>query len=375
MLSKTKNFAVSTFKFFALVNVFVITLAVANNFINPRAMDFISFWAAGRLTLAGDPSAAFDIDAHLELQRTVVTSNGLLPFANPPPFLLILTPFAALPFALATLCWVMLTYALYILAARRLAPNAGWIGTAFPPVLINGIIAQNGLLTGSLFMSGMALLKNHPFRAGLVLGCLVIKPHLGILLPLALALGGYWRTFAGAATSSVGLLAIGLLALGIEAYEAFLKQLPLFASVAAEGLAGWHKMASVYASLRLLGATPAVAWTVHILIAGGAALSAGLAWRSEADLYAKGAILASASVLISPYIYLYDTALLIFPFIWLLRDGERWQVLVALWCIPLLVALQNWVLNDLTNPAPLLPIAMIILIYIRVHDIQPKNSG
>lgn len=355
-------------KFIGLAFGFVIAFALFANVTNPRRMDFMSFWAAGKLTLDGNPVAAFDIAIYNQVLTKLVEFEGLMPFAYPPPFLLVVTPFALLPYAIAAIIWVALTYTFYIVVARRLAPTAGWTAAAFPPALVNGIIAQNGLLTGGLFIASITLLQRRPVWAGLLLGCIVIKPHLAVLFPLALAAGGHWRAFVGAAVSSVGLALIALLAFGSEAYQAFFDQLPLFSSIASEGLVGWHKMASVYASLRLVGAGPMAAWSAHILIAGIAALAVGLAWRSEAEIEAKAAMLAAASVLISPYIYLYDTVLLLVSFIWLARDGEDLRILAALWCIPMVVALQNWGLNGTFNPAPLLPLVMIGLIWRRLHE-------
>lgn len=369
MLSRAGNgFALLAAKLFAMGFGFVIALAMFSNVTNMRRMDFTSFWAAGKLTLAGDAKAAFDIAVHNQVQAAIVDFDGLMPFAYPPPFLLVVTPFALLPYAVAVIAWVALTYAFYIAAMRQFAPAATWTAAAFPPVLVNGIIAQNGLLTGGMFISGMALLKQYPLRAGLMLGCLVIKPHLAVLFPLALAAGGHWRAFAGAAASSVGLLLAALMVFGFEVYQAFLEQMPLFSSIAAQGLVGWHKMASVYASLRLAGAAPEAAWSAHILVAAIGALAVGLVWRSSAELDAKAAMLGAASVLVSPYIYLYDTVLLVLPFVWLARNGEDHRVLAALWVIPFIVALQNWGFNEVFNPAPLLPIAMMALIWRRLRE-------
>jgi hypothetical protein len=354
-------------KIFAMAFGFVMALAMFTNISSLRRMDFTAFWAAGKLTLEGDPVAAFDIETHNRVQATLMEFDTLMPFAYPPPFLLVVTPFALLPYAIAALSWVVLTYAFYLFAVRRFAPSAAWTGAAFPPVLINGIIAQNGLLTGGLFIWCLALLKRHPVWSGMVLGCLIIKPHLALLFPLALAAGGHWRAFAAAAVSASTLALVALLAFGVEAYQAFLGQMPLFSSIAAEGLVGWHKMASVYGSLRLAGLDSATAWSAHILIACGAALCVAFVWRSQVEMDAKAAILAAASVLVSPYIYLYDTVLLVLPLIYLARSGEDIRVIAALWCIPFVVALQQWGDGDLLNPAPLLPLAMIVLIWRRLR--------
>jgi hypothetical protein len=350
---------------------FVVIFSLVVNLSDQRQMDFIAFWAAGKLVLAGDVLSAYDVEAHKQVQMTVKNFKGLMPFAYPPPFLFVVTPFGLLPYATSALVWAGLGYLIYLLAAQRLGPGAGWTAAAFPPVLIDGIIGQNGMLTGSIFILGTSLLKRHPLWAGLVLGCLVIKPHLAVLLPLALAAGGYWRAFAGAAISSTGLALLALLVFGVEAYAAFLEQMPLFSSIVAKGLVGWHKMASVFAALRLVGAGEVFAWSAHILIAVAAAVMVGIVWRSDADLDAKAAMLGAASALISPYLYQHDTMLLIVPFVWLARDGEDKRVLAALWCIALVFALQNWGFNEVFNPAPLLPLGMIVLIWRRLRTDRP----
>lgn len=361
-------------KIFALATVFVTALALFTNVTQPRQLDFISFWAAGKLALSGQALAAWDITAHKQFQLTLVQFEGLMPFAYPPPFLLLVIPFALLPYTLSAIVWVVLTFALYIIAARQVSPSAGWSAAAFPPVLVNGIIGQNGLLTGALFIFGMTLLKRRPWVAGVVLGCLIIKPHLAILLPVALAAGSHWRAFAGAAASSVGLVLIALLVFGIESYLVFVEQMPLFSSIAADGLVGWHKMASVYASMRLVGLSAAVAWPAHILIGCAAALAVWVVWRSKAELEAKVAMLAAASVLVTPYLYLYDTVLLLLPFLWLARSGEDPRVLALLWCIPLVVLMQSWGFNQTFNPAPLLPIALLFLIGRRLRQGGPDQD-
>ncbi len=351
---------------------FVSILALFTNFVAPRQMDFISFWAAGKLALAGNPLAAYDIETHEAVQGTMTQIGGTMPFAYPPPFLLLVSPFAFLPYGLSAIAWLIGTFTLLVLAVRRVSPEAGWLPAAFPPVLVNGIIGQNGLFTGAIFISGISLIENRPLRAGLLLGCLVIKPQLGVLLPLAFVAGGHWRAFIGAAASSAGLLLLALLLFGSQSYWAFAGLMPLFSSIAADGLVGWHKMASVYASLRLAGASATVAWGVHFVIGLASTLFVWTTWRSKAEFGAKAALLAAATTLITPYIYLYDTVLLLIPFLWLIREGEDPRLLAALWCIPLIVVVQNWGFQ-LLNPAPLLPILLLLLVWRRLR--QTRATG
>src|SRR6185369_7307646 len=115
------------------------------------------------------------------------------------------------------------------------------------------------------------------------------------LLPFALAAGLEWRAIAGAASSSLGLVALSLLVFGLAPWQAWLGSADLVTSIASEGLAGWHRMASVYGALRQAGLGSGAAWIVHASIALAAAASACLIWYRKADLAPRAAALAAAT--------------------------------------------------------------------------------
>jgi hypothetical protein len=342
--------------------IFATALSLWHNAFNLQQMDFISFWAAARLALDGHPAAAWDIAAHKAVQDGLRQFTGLMSFAYPPPFLLMLLPFGLLPYVLAAPVWIAGSYAALFGAARRLLPDSGWLIAAFPPVLLNGIVGQNGMLTAALFIAGALALPKRPFLAGLLLGCLVIKPQLALLLPFALAAGREWRAFAGAACSSLGLLLLALLAFGSQAYAAMFEIAPFYSRIAADGLSGWHKMASVYASLRLAGLPATLAWAGQGAAALAAAALVCAIWRRDLETPAKVAALAAGSMLVSPYLYIYDMVLLIAPFFWLAAQGEDRRLLAALWCLPLVGIAQMWGFNDTVNLMPLAPAALLFLL-------------
>lgn len=345
----------------------VAATAVAVNARHPFQMDFVSYWSAAWLASDGQALAAYNIAVHRAVEARVVAFDGLMPFPYPPAYLILLLPLAWLPYPAAAGVWIALTLAGYALAARRLMPEAGWLAVAFPPVLINMVIGQNGLLTAALFIGGLALLPRRPFLAGLLMGCLVVKPHLGLLLPLAFVAGREWRAFAGATLSSVGLLLIGLVAFGPASHAAWIAQMPLYGSIVSEGLVGWHKMASVYAALRLAGLPAYAAWVMHGIVALAAAALVWRVWRAEAGFGARGAALAAATALISPYLYAYDIVLLVVPFVWLARDRSLQPLLALLWLVLLANVAQNWGWNGAVNLTPLVPILLLVLVARRLQ--------
>lgn len=361
------------FRWLAILSLTVIATGVLVNWRYPYLMDFLSYWAAAVLAVGGSPADAYDITLHHAVQLRAFAFDTKLPFAYPPPFLLLLVPLGLLPYALSAGVWIAATLAAYALAVRKLMPDWAAAAIAFPPVAICGISGQNGLLTAALFMAGLSKLGMRPFVAGMIFGCLAIKPQLGVLLPLAFIAGREWRSFAGATVAVLMLIAASLIAFGTAPWLGFFGQSALFAAIATDGLVGWHKMASVYTSLRLAGLANPAAWALHIACAVTAALAVWHVWRTSTDTLTRGAILAPASLLISPYLYVYDQILLIISLYWLARQGISRKWLVLLYLLPLTTIAQFWMANPTINLAPLTSVAAIGLVWLRFRRplVQP----
>lgn len=359
----------------ALAFLVVVTLALAAQFTAPYPVDFVSYWAAGHLALDGNPAGAYDYALHRAVEAQGVAMRGGMPFPYPPPFLAVVAPFSLLPYAPALVAWVAASFGIYLFCIRRLAPRAGWLAAAFPPVMTNAIIGQNGFLTCGLLAAGMALLPRRPWLAGIVLGLLVVKPQLGLALPFVLIAGREWRAFAGAAIGSAGLLLAGVALFGVQAYLACFAQLPLYAAVATEGLTRWSEMASVYAAARLAGLGHLAGLALHLLVAVTAIGIACAIWRRSAETGARAASLAAATALASPYFYGYDTILLVIPFLWLAGSARDRVALALAWAISLAAFLQIWSGDLPVNVAPLAAILLLGLVCRRVLRIEPAESA
>ena len=360
--------------------ILVVLLAVVEFFWNattPTDRDFISFWGAAQMALSGDPAGAYDQSRLHAIQAPVVTfvNGDGMPFPYPPAFLALVAPFGLLPFAASMALWSAATFAVYFVAIRRMFPESGLLAAAFPPVFINAAIGQNAFLTAAIFVGGMLLLQRRPFAAGLLLGCLVIKPQLGLLLPIALLAARQWRAMAGAALSSIGLLLAGAAAFGLAATEAWLAQMPLYVTIGRDGLVGWHKMASVYAAMRQMGAGMELAFAMHLTVAAGAAAAVWLAWRSKADLLAKASVLASATMLASPYVFPYDAVLLVIAFFWLALRGAPALPLALLWFLPILTIAQIGWTSGPVNLQPVVPISLLILSLMQLRAARQESRA
>ena len=69
----------------------------------------------------------------------------------------------------------------YLVAIRAIiGDRVGYLlAAAFPAVLPNFIVGQNGFLTASLIGGALVLLEGNPIASGILLGLLTYKPHLG----------------------------------------------------------------------------------------------------------------------------------------------------------------------------------------------------
>ena len=349
-----------------------------NNWRSPGARDFISFWGAAQLAIQGRPELAYDLPTLHQVQSAVANfgpGTAKMPFPYLPAFLLLVIPFGFLPFPAAMTAWAVVTGGLYLFAMQRLVPRAGLLPLAFPPVVVNLAIGQNGLLTAAMFAAAMAALPRNAFVAGLIAGCFVIKPQLALLFPIAFLAARMWSAIAGAALSAAAVLLIGLVAFGSEASQAWLDQLPLYGAIARDGSVGWLQFSSVFAAARQAGIAPPVALAVHFIVAAGAAAAVWFAWRSPASPMAKAAMLAAATALASPYLFLYDQVLLVIPLLWLARKERHSVAAAILWLLPIAVIAAHYASASVPNIAPLLPIALVVLVFAELRSTQKEAAA
>lgn len=363
----------------AFLIILLICSELARIFAAPTSRDFISFWGAARFALEGTPTLAYDRVALLALQTQAAAfdPNTELPFPYAPAVLLLVMPFAVLPYPAAMALWALATLGVFALVARRFAPQSQWLAVSFPPVSVVAAIGQNAFVTAALFLGGLILLRaNRKFAAGLLLGCLIIKPQLALMLPVAMLAGREWRVIAGAVVSAPAVLLVGLIVFGPSASQAWLQQMPLYVEIAQNGLVGWHKHISVYAAGRQMGLPESIAFALHCAIAIVAACLVAKVWRSNADFSTKAAVLGAATVLASPYLYLYDALVLIPAFAWLVQRQAPVALVAALWILPIAIIIQTAFDTGPINVAPLLPITLLALCHFwgrerRVRSLVP----
>ncbi|MDR3514041.1 MAG: glycosyltransferase family 87 protein [Caulobacteraceae bacterium] len=307
----------------------------------PLFYDFSAFYEAGRFADAGHAAAAYDDKAMIAAERAAFPGITVrLPWNYPPSFQMLFMPLAALPYVAAWLIWSSVLYGLYALLARRLLPTRDlWVALLLPAAAINLLVGQNGFLSTVLMGAGVLALERRPIVGGVLLGLLSYKPHFAVLAPVLLVFTRQWRALGGAVVSGAALLLLSLAILGPDAWLAFADK-ALHPAVFTSSSSDWRNIPSVQILARTLGLPPVAASVLHWAVALAATVGAAWVWRRSDDARLRAGALAAATLLVTPYLRLYDLTLLILPIAALMAPadgepglGER-AILVVAWLAP-----------------------------------------
>jgi hypothetical protein len=295
----------------------------------PTTTDFASFYAAGKLADQGRAAASYDREAHRRMVQEVTSPDidYRQYFLNPPPFLLICAPLARLPYLAAFCLFELLTGIFWLTVASRIAGGgrlALLLLGAWPAVYWTVGWGQNAFLTAGLMGLGTLLLRRRPFLAGAAFGALVIKPHFGILLPVALLCGRHWRAVAGAALSGAALCALSASLFGIGAWHAFLGMALHARDTIESGKIAFAGHIDPGGAARLLGLGAKAAWAIQVLCSLVAIGAVGFIWRQlRASPEAQNAALVAGTMLAMPFLLFYDLVMASIAACWLAAAARR----------------------------------------------------
>ena len=290
----------------------------------PTTTDFVSFFAAGRLANAGTPALAYDQAAHLAAEEAVVGAGIEYQFFfYPPVYLIVCALLAHLPYLLSFVAFAAVTLAAYLAVARHILDDRGAAALvallAFPLVFWNIGLGQNAFLTAALFGGATLVVDSRPLAAGLLFGAICYKPHLGMLVPLALAAGGRWRAFAGAVMSVAALVGVSIVWFGWPAWRDYLAAAGGAHSMYESGRILFAGFVSPFGAVRLLGGGVQTAYAVQGIASVLAAVVTVAVWRLGLSLPVRAATLAAATLLAAPLSLLYDMMLAAVAACWLVR--------------------------------------------------------
>jgi hypothetical protein len=237
------------------------------------------------------------------------------PFAYPPTFLAMLLPLGLLGFKPAYVAWVSLSLTSYMAAATRLT-KLGWLALYGPTLLFVTMIGQTTLLLGALLISGFHLIDRRPTWSGIAFGLAAcIKPHLLLLVPIALLMERRWHVIVTAALTGLALAAVATVMFGISIWSDWAGSLNAFVAI------------NDRLDIRRLGLVTGSIWQVLALVA-----ALFLMWRAAGRDRSKLMLAAiGGGMLIAPHAPFYESAMLIAPA--LAAAAWNWRLLPAGWLL------------------------------------------
>ena len=360
-LTRERVLRVAAIMAIAYVASFVFLFATANGLNDydgrPLGTDFSNVYAAGTYVLEGKPALPFDPASQYAREQAIF--GAATPFYGwhyPPFFLFVAALLALMPYMLALLVWQFAALAFCLFSIREIlrcvAPELlekhrwRWLllALAFPAVFVNIGHGHNGFLTAALLGFALVLLDRRPVVSGILFGLLAYKPQFGLMIPLALIAGGYWRTTFAAAATVGALVLLTTAAFGVETWKAFFESTHFTQTVVLEaGKTGWHKIQSIFAWARMWGAPVSVAYAAQLIAILALAACLIRLWRSRAAFALKAAVLCIAALLATPYSLDYDLMVLAPAIAFLVGHGAArgfvaWEksAIAGLWLVPLI---------------------------------------
>lgn len=288
--------------------------------------DFINVWSAGKLALQGHAAQAWDWDIQKKLQIEILGQGypGHFAWHYPPPFLFVAGLLANFPYVAAYMAWPLISFVPFAFVMRNLVGHPfGWLlAAAFPVVLVNTLIGQNGFLTAALVGGTLYFIPVRPVLAGICLGLLSYKPQYGLLFPLVLIAASQWTVFVTAGVVVALMVLVSWVAFGLDAWLTWWQWLPMASQAfLSEGRAPWGKMQSIFATIRYFGGSEHFAWICQWTMTALVATALVALWRSRVRYSIKAAGLATGTLLATPYLFLYDVMVLAIPVALLIRMG------------------------------------------------------
>lgn len=291
--------------------------------------DFFAFASYSRFVRHHAPSSIYDQSVLRVFQA--MPGHKVFAFMYPPAMLLLLWPLALVRYSIGYGCWVGIGLAACVttVGARRGAWPLGVLTVVAPSTLWTALCGQSTLFLAALIAGGLLLSRRKPIVAGVLIGIATYKPQLGILVPVALAASGQWRTVASAGVTFLSLVMASTAAFGHDVWLAWMSHLNTIVDVRTQHATSWASLFSTVASdFVTLGVDRRLADFGQALSAAAVATCIWRAFRHN-DLHAermdglKVALLCVATFLATPFAFIYDLPLFTLGLLLFVRERLR----------------------------------------------------
>jgi alpha-1,2-mannosyltransferase len=334
---------------------------------NLKGTDFLHFYTLGSLAVEHRGTDLYDMNTQSALAaQRVPEASGIryLPL-YPPHVSLFFAPLALLPYGAALLLWwgySALVYAICCYCVWAACPHLrGHGGTvailsvAYPAFFHLIAWGQTSALALACFTVMFFLLREgREFLAGLVLGCLVFKPQLGLAAAVVFVSIGAWKTVVGAILSAAAQLSAGVLYYGTEPFLRWIDMLRNVRSILPLLEPKPYQTHCLRTFWSMLIPWPDFSFGLYIVSTVAVLALTISCWRKAlpAPLALRYSALLLATVMVAPHLTVYDLVILV-PALLLLADWladqppnslTHWlgTLLYFIYALPLVGPLARW---------------------------------
>jgi alpha-1,2-mannosyltransferase len=360
---------------------------------NLKGTDFLHFYTLGSLAIEHRGADLYNINAQAELAaQRVPQAAGIryLPL-YPPHVSLFFAPLALLPYAPAlalwwgysTLVYAICCYSVWLACPRlrQYGPLTAVLAIAFPAFFHLIAWGQTSALALACFTVMFFLLRNEQeFSAGLVLGCLIFKPQLGLASAVIFAGLGAWRVAAGAVISAAVQLSAGVAYFGTKPLWRWLDLLRNARAVMPLLEPKPYQTHCLRTFWSMLIPWSAFSFVLYLLSAIVVLALTIVCWKknSSVTFALRYSALLLATVLVAPHLTVYDLVILAPGFLlladWLLEQAPSFStrrlgtLLYLIYTLPLIGPLARWTHVQLSV------IAMTVALYLIAQMSRAEGS-
>jgi hypothetical protein len=364
---------------------------------NMKGTDFLHFYTLGSLSAAHRGADLYDMNsaADVTAQRIPQAADKRYLPLYPPQVSLLFMPLASLSYASALAVWWLCSgflYAICCYGVWRACPNLQGHGAtvfllaiAFPAFFHLIAWGQTSALALGCFTGMYFLLRaKREFLAGIVVGCLIFKPQLGLAAAVVFVSIGAWKVVAGAILSAAAQLSIGVFYYGLGPLRQWFWMLRAVPSKWA-----WleprpyqtHSLRTFWAILVPWSHVPFWLYVISALLVLGMAI---VLWRrgQSVPLALRCSSLLLATVLVAPHLTVYDLVILAPAFLltadWILGEPAHPTVqklstlLYLVYVLPLLSPSVRWTHVQLSVIA--MTASLYLIWRLSFHSAEPKEG-
>ena len=341
--------------------------------------DFVNLFTAGNLLLEGKLAIVYDLHAYQAYQAEM--SDGAVlahNYSYSPVSFFYAWLFALGGYGPSYWLWIGLTGLAFLLAARPYLRDAGlpaWLALVMPAAAANIWAGHYGFLFGALWLASWRMVETRPRTAGLLIWLMIVKPHLALLMPLALIRRGAWVPISYAALTALSLVAVSGTMFGWAYWATYLTETSALQAAMLDETGAFflRMMPTVLPSLLLAGVDPTIAAIVQAAV-GLAAAASLWAWMPR-DPMRAGLATATATFLILPYGFNYDLTMVGIAALLALHRGEAGEPLARR--LPALLAflLPLLVVNLGLAGIPAGPPVLALLLAAQLREGRRREAG